>query len=118
MKKLFEKYEDEDSLLEMSNLGPSDTGLAMTIFVSQNMGVKHGPRIKVFPRGRVSVDRAISISISGNPRIVAGKLTKDFSKDDIKKSFEFIVKNEKLLLQFWSDLNMGTSDFLSKVKKV
>lgn len=105
----------EETLFEMANLKPKDTGLPMVIWASPKMG-KHGPRIKVqSERGtKTKTNNWCSVSISDNPVILRGKL----SNEDFKLAKEFIEMNKESLLNFWNDEFDSLGDFLISLKKI
>lgn len=91
---------DPELLAEMANLPSEDTGLPMNIYISDNSGIKHGPRIKVqtnhSPKFRK--DLLVSVTIDQNPRAIGTGL----SAKDMTIITEFVRKNRTLLMQYWN----------------
>jgi len=87
-------------LTEMANLPSKKTGLPMNIYISDNSGVKHGPRIKVqtdhSPKFRK--DLLVSMTIDREPKVIGRGLS---GKDEVAAR-EFIVRNINLLTQYWN----------------
>ena len=87
-------------LFEMANLFPKDTGLSRAIFVSENIGLRHGPRIKVssVSGGKMVIQNATVVGILPKPRIIIGKL----DLKDKQSIFEWIKINTPLLINLWN----------------
>ena len=109
-----EKIESLD-LYEMSNLVQKRTGLPMIIYISTKAFSKHGPRIKVQTNHsqKTSANSFVSISISDDPKIMAGT---GLSNKDFEIVKKFILENKKILLDFWNE-NIDVGDVLENLKK-
>lgn len=109
--------EDNQSavLSEMANVTPKITGLPMNIYISDKSGLSHGPRIKVQTNHAQNIRKEllVSVSISENPEIVAGK---GLSASDFASVRDFIVKNRENLLRYWN-LEIGIDDLLDGIVK-
>ncbi|MBN2652605.1 MAG: hypothetical protein JXR63_09490 [Spirochaetales bacterium] len=107
--------EEKEQLWEMANLRPVETGLPMVIWVSPATGrEQHSPRIKVqsVHGDRLSPDRLCSVSISLDPKLVAGSL----SAGDCQIVFSFVKKNYELLMQYWRS-EITTTEFVKSFQK-
>ena len=92
---------NEDLLYEMANLYQADTNLPMIIWISPKGNAKHGPRIKVAVNKshKANIGDSVSISISDDPKIVAGK---DLSFEYFKLARRFVLLNKDLLIKYWN----------------
>lgn len=97
---------EKESLWEMSNLIPKDTGLKYIVWVSTQIGKeKHGPRIKVEIDGN-----RVPVTIEDNPQWKSKKITIDAkSFNQIK---EWILLNKKLLLDYWNSKGTMSSKYV------
>ena len=91
---------------------PEKSGLKYVIWASSN-NASHGPRIKVY-EGAAGKGKNFSVSISDNPRIVAGK---SFASDkELKQIFEFIIENLDNLLGYWNS-ELTSTEFAQNILK-
>jgi hypothetical protein len=104
----------------MSNLLPSKTGLPNSIYIwfSSGKGAQHGPRIKVSNvRGKFSQSSDFSVSVSSNPKVVAGS-PDNFTIKEINLIFDWVILNKNLLLDYWKSEIITDDDVKEKVQKV
>lgn len=113
--KLKEIIAEKIDLYEMANVTPDETGLSRTIWISIN-NHSTGCRIKVMNIGgiRYSEDN-FSVSVSDNPEIVAG--ISKLKNNDHQKIFEFVKKNQTILLQLWAS-KISYREALNSLKPV
>ena len=78
----------------------------------------HGPRIKVMRTYNNKMDKndLFSVSISENPKIVAGDQG-DIKNSDLKKIFSFIKDNYKTLMKLWNEEYDDMQDFVKDLIK-
>ena len=96
-----EYFYDDQFLVEMANLQPSDTGIMHTINVCSKGGAKHGPRVKVSNvPGRYAHDDNFSLTIEPNPRVIGNCKIKPQHLDDIK---DWIKLNHEHIHKVWND---------------
>lgn len=111
------EVETQDTLFEMANFGTKTTGLPMIVYVSEKKA-SHAARIKVSRtyNHRVLIGDTFSISISDNPKIVAGDEGK-ITSSDLKKVFDWIILNKETLLKYWNN-ELLTDELIELIKKV
>ena len=110
-----------DNLFEMSNIGKSESGLPVNIYVSSGGSVnkKHSPRIKIMSNTSDKFDPYQTISII---------MKKDITTDDVigyariepktlKKVREYVNLNYDALLAYWLD-EISTSEMIKKLKSL
>ena len=62
---------DDRVINEMANLGKNTTKLPVIIYISDNRGVNHGPRIKVNSEyGNTWSGSSFTITIDADPRVI------------------------------------------------
>jgi hypothetical protein len=109
--------QDENELFEMSNIVPRRTGLAVSIWVREkNEGLQHACSVKVsnIP-GRFDPNDNFSVSVSGSPRVIAGKCK--LKSQVLEDIIDWVKLNKEALLDLWeSRIDIG--DFLESVKKI
>ncbi len=105
----------QELITEMANIRPKRTGLPMVIWIKPKTGEKHSARIKVqsIHGDKINISNWVSVTISNNPKIFNGKL----SKEDFLLIKEFIQKNIKGLLQVWND-EIEPADFIENINKI
>lgn len=88
----------ENSLMEMANLEPEETGLDYLIWIGSSPAV-HGDRIKVvLEKGKVTSKNSFSLSIQDEPEIVAGNAD-SLSAKELKKIKSWIKQNKENLIK-------------------
>lgn len=95
----------KESILGMANLYPKRTHLPVVIGVdnlgSARKGKHNEPRIKVQNvKGDKAIDDTFSLSISMNPKILAGKCK--LSNDDYREIVNFVSDNFDVLMKHWN----------------
>lgn len=105
---------NEDICFEMANFHREDSGLSCNFWLDElgkdRKKKDKSPRIKIEDPNHKG--NFISISISPNPKILAGKFDKSTNINDI---FNFIRKNYTDLMKVWNK-EMTTLDFMNKYK--
>jgi hypothetical protein len=105
-------------LNEMANYIPDDTGLPMTIYISDKRSCKHGARIKVSGTyGNKMISDVFSVTISNTPEVVKDQDTFNIKSKDIELVKKFILLNKVNLLRYWN-LEIGTGELVRNLKKV
>jgi hypothetical protein len=90
---------DRDELVEMTNLSPRTTGLAMTVWVSPRGDARHDVRVKVnITYGdQMSIANTTVVGVRPTPHVIAGHL----SPDDRRAVFEWLELNTVALVAHW-----------------
>ncbi len=107
-----------ECIIEMANLTSEDTNLEYPIWVQhQNYKECHWARLKVYPQGyQKGKGPYLSISIEGEPEIKIKKRNPKYKQKYINQVFDFIKRNQKLLLDYWNDSEIGTGELIRKLK--
>lgn len=92
----------DDILVEMANLGESDTNVPGTIFVSTALGA-HGPRVKWYPQAPGRTLPCVIMSISPEPEVRDDFLPPRVSGPVLPLLREWIKLNHADLRTFWDD---------------
>lgn len=110
--------QQQEQLVEMSNIHPKRSGLSRVIWISDGIGSRHGPRIKVYA-GSPRVTPVTVISISDTPEI-KGSNEANISPSELKLISEWIIKNKKVLLGYWNQKGRyaDTLDAINALKSV
>ena len=91
---------------------PEKSGLKYVIWASSD-NASHGPRIKVYETA-AGRGRNFSVSISNNPKIVAGK---SFASDkELRQIFDFIIENLDNLIRYWNS-ELSSTEFAENILK-
>ena len=91
---------------------PEKSGLKYVIWASSD-NASHGPRIKVYETA-AGRGRNFSVSISNNPKIVAGK---SFASDkELRQIFDFIIENLDNLIGYWNS-ELSSTEFAENILK-
>ena len=91
---------------------PEKSGLKYVIWASSD-NAAHGPRIKVYETA-AGRGRSFSVSISNNPKIVAGK---SFASDkELRQIFDFIIENLENLIGYWNS-ELSSTEFAENILK-
>ena len=97
-------------------LRPQDTGLPMSIWITENDGYPHDCRVKVsrIHGGRGSWREAPSIGVRPQPHeIYAGSLP----AADVALATRWIELNRQLILDFW-DGTVGVPEVVARLRKL
>ena len=108
----------EESIFEMSNIRPEESGLPMVIWVSPKTGNEgYNARIKVERSyGNKAKKDMFTMTIDKtNPEIIAGDQG-SISNKDVEKVKDFIRNNYTNLISLWND-NISPTQFTLKIKK-
>ena len=91
---------------------PEKSSLKYVIWASSD-NASHGPRIKVYETA-AGRGRNFSVSISNNPKIVAGK---SFASDkELRQIFDFIIENLDNLIGYWNS-ELSSTEFAENILK-
>ena len=104
---------DTDGEFEMANLRPSMTGLPFVVFVSQQGGARHGPRIKVSPLPRYTPSEATTITLEQPPRPLGA-----IGSHELAAIRRWIELNRAVLEAYWDGSIDYTEDMLAQIKSI
>jgi hypothetical protein len=98
----------EDDVVETINLGPPETGIQGTIFISGAVP-KLSPRVKYMlqPGGD---EPSFSVSISAHPEVIANSLPEPEFHAAAPQAVKWVQLNERALRRFWRKGNYWTLD--------
>ena len=108
--------QDEDDLFLMANLFPRDTGLPMTIWVSERGGARHDVRLKVgtiHGARPVRRDEQAVVGVRPTPRLIHGEL----SRDDLDAVSAWITLNVDIIMEYWSG-EASTIDLARRIRRL
>lgn len=92
----------EDVLVEMANLGETDTHIPGTIFISTALGF-HGPRIKWYPGAAGRALPCLIMSIAPEPVVRDDFLLRHVSRPVVPQLAEWVMLNHAALMTFWDE---------------
>lgn len=106
---------DQVEVRGMANLLKRKTNLPIVVWISQGVGLPHGPRVKANTGSgeKVTRDSFFSMTIEDNPKVVAGKPEKTLYAKELSK---WIVLNQQVLLDYWTDKLEDTEEVLQQLK--
>jgi hypothetical protein len=93
---------DEDALFDMVNLFAEDTGIDGVIFISTNVPMPHGPRVKYYKKAG-GTQQSFSLTIGVEPRVVASSLPDRVVRSMEPLVSEWVRRNRQALLSFWNE---------------
>lgn len=104
-----------EDLFEFSNLIQADAGLPMIVWVSVKLH-SAGARVKVQKDDstRINPNNTFSVSISDEPRIVAGEYN---DNKNLELLCKWIKLNKDVLLNYWN-FEISTKEMLEKIKSI
>lgn len=104
-----------DTLFEMANLFPADTGLPMVIWVSERGHARHDVRIKVNQAHgtRMLPGNLATVAIRPVPWLVTGQL----SAADLQLVSRWIALNEAALIDYW-EYRISTAELVGRLHKL
>ena len=106
---------DDVELIEMANLGPKTTGFQYYIWVGKP-SPKHSHRIKVVNEpGRIDPANSFSISITDEPKIVAGKST--IPQKVLNNIIKWVKLNKDILIKH-ANMEIDDDDLKAGLKKI
>lgn len=107
---------DDRVINEMVNLGKNTTKLPVIIYISDNRGVNHGPRIKVNSEyGNTWSGSSFTITIDAEPRVIGD--TKKIKKDDMLDIIDWVKLNKEILLSYWKQ-DIDIAEVISGLKYI
>lgn len=93
---------NNSTINEMSNYGKEDTKLPCVVYLSNRIGVNHGPRIKVnADYGDRWSGKSFSITITDVPVVIGD--TAKVKQSDIETIKDWIRLNKNTLLAYWNE---------------
>lgn len=104
---------ETDGEFEMANLRPSTTGLPFVVFVSQQGGARHGPRIKISPLPRYNPSEATTVTLERPPRPLG-----PIGGHELSAIQRWIELNRAVLEAYWDGRIDYTEDMLAQIKSV
>jgi len=107
----------DDELLEMANVTENETGIDNVVIWIGPSPENHGYRIKVsnIPK-KIGKDSLFTITIP-DLNIFGNIDTRFINSERLDKIFEFIKKNEQLIMDY-SDYKISTKELLLGLKKL
>jgi hypothetical protein len=101
----------------MANLIPIETGLSMSIYISDKSGISHGTQLKVSKiyGGKIDKNSLFTITIDDEPLVIGN--TGNIKLKDIELVKKFILINKSSLLDYWNK-KIGLVILGSLIKKV
>jgi hypothetical protein len=106
-------------LYEMAtNLRPERTGLPFPIWVSQGIGVRHGPRVKAFPNGLKDQKTVIIVTVEDDPKVVRVPRKGHVAAADLEALRAWVRLNLSVLQRYWEDPEMWTDDMMAALRRV
>ena len=100
-----------EGAFEMANLRPAMTGLPFVVFVSQQGGARHGPRVTISPLPRYHPSEATTITLEQRP---LGSV----AAPDLARLRQWIEFNRPVLEAYWDGRIAFTEDMLAQIKAV
>ena len=97
----------------MANLRPAMTGFPFVVFVSQQGGARHGPRVKISPLPRYNPSEATTITLEQPPRPLGS-----VAAPDLARLRQWIELNRPVLEAYWDGRIAFTEDMLAQIKAV
>ena len=118
-KKKLTRYKEKFLMVEMSNLGPEDTGLDRGFIRVSTQEGNHGPRVKYYRKPGKDQPYA-GIEISVNPKIFYDDLK--MTRKEREQAIEFVRLNHKKLGLFWKKgtnwSRKETNEFFDSLVKI
>ncbi|MBI4084102.1 MAG: hypothetical protein HY423_15975 [Candidatus Lambdaproteobacteria bacterium] len=107
--------EQSDDLYEMANIRPKNSGLPMTIWVSERGRARHAPRIKVSLRhgSKMDIGNTVPVTIEDDPKVIGGRLT----REDLDAVQRYILLNRDTLLDYWNG-EIDTVELVGRLRRV
>jgi hypothetical protein len=90
---------DNSTINEMANLSRETTALPVIVYVSDNRGVNHGPRIKCNTGYERWTGQSFTVTIDHEPRVL-GK-TGDIKPGDVETIKDWVKVNYDALIEYW-----------------
>jgi hypothetical protein len=106
---------DNDTLFEMANLFPADTGLPMVIWASERGRARHDVRIKVNQSHgtRMLPGNLATVAVRPASRLVTGQL----SAANLQLVSQWVALNEAALVDYW-EYRISTPEFVRRLQKL
>ncbi len=102
-----------DGAFDMANLRPAMTGLQFVVFVSQQGGARHGPRVMISPLPRYDPASTTTITLEQPPRPLG-----PVGGSDLARVREWIELNRAVLEAYWDGRIAFTEDMLAQIKPI
>ena len=116
--------ESYDHLMETHNFHPRKTGYNHCLEISDNEGMRHGPRVKIGKTCRdtrySSKSDIISFSEKRDASFITDGKNADINNKDKKLYLLFVNLNKEILLEYWYNaldmIDEERAELLSKIK--
>lgn len=106
---------DDSTINEMANLSKQTTHLPIVIYVSDNRGVNHGPRIKCNCSYGNWSGQSFTVTIDHEPRAI-GK-TGDIKPSDVQTVLDWVKINYDCLIKYWK-LEIGIGELIAALQSI
>lgn len=106
---------DNGTINEMANLSKESTSLPMIVYVSDNRGVNHGPRIKCNTGYGRWTGQTFTVTIDHEPRVL-GK-TGDITSSDVQTVVDWVKVNYDALIEYWK-MESGVAELIAKLQRL
>lgn len=106
---------DNSTINEMANLSRETTALPMIIYVSDNRGVNHGPRIKCNAGYGRWTGQTFTVTIDHEPRVL-GK-TGDIKLNDVQTVVDWVKINHDALIEYWK-MEIDVMELGAKLQRI
>lgn len=104
---------DIEASFDMANLRPATTGIPFVVFVSQQAGARHGPRIELSPLPRYNPAEAITVTLQSPPPAIGNLAPSDLALVTI-----WIERNREPLAAYWRGTIEFTEDLIARITPV
>jgi hypothetical protein len=105
---------DNIAINEMANISKTSTRLPCKIYISDRLGVNHGPRIKVnADYSDKWSGNSFTITISDTPTVIGN--TYKVKESDIEEIKDWILLNKDILLKYWKE-EIDTVQFIERMR--
>ena len=101
----------EEALSEMANLRPRTTGLPFIVFVGQQGGARHGPRIEISPLPRHDPEQAVTITLDDPPRPLG-----PVARRDLELAASWIALNRDAIEAYWTGAIPLTEELIERLR--
>lgn len=107
---------DDTAINEMANISKTSTKLPCKIYISDRLGVNHGPRIKVnADYSDKWSGKSFTITIANQPTVIGN--TFKIRESDIEEIKDWVLLNKDILLQYWKE-EIDTVQFIEKMRSL
>lgn len=106
---------NEDDPFAIANLRPDDTGLPITVWVSERAGAPHDVRVKVCTvhGARMLPASTAGVAVRPSPHLAAGYLP----PTDLRAVSDWIRLNEAVLIDYWQGA-ISTVELIQRLQRL